>query len=103
MSSLPDLDSSFARSATVDLTTSTLSHDKRKWRSPIWQYCRRLILNEDQTHLYYTHCLSDPTHEDYREGPFHGNHVENMKKHLKRRHGITIKKALSKNQIEVNY
>jgi hypothetical protein len=103
MSSLPELDSSFARSATVDSTTSTLSHDKKKWRSPIWQYCRHPILDEDQTHLYCTQCPSDPTHEDYNNGPFHGNHAENMKKHLKRHYSIVLKKALSKNQAEVNH
>jgi hypothetical protein len=103
MSSLLEPDSSFTQSTTAESTTSTLSHDKRKWWSPVWQYCRRPMLNEDQTHLYCTHCLSNPTHEDYKEGPFHGNHAENMKKHLKRHHGITIEKALSKNQIEVNH
>ena len=103
MSSLLEPDSSFTPSTAAESNTNTLSHDKRKWRSPVWQYCRRPILDEDQTHLYCTRCLSDPTHEDYKEGPFHGNHIENMKKHLKRHHGITIEKALSKNQIEVNH
>jgi hypothetical protein len=100
MSSLLELDSSFA---TVESTTSILSHDKKKWQSPIWQYCRRPTLDEDQTHLYCTHCPSDPIHEDYKEGPFHRNHVENMKKHLKRHHKIIVEKALSKNQVEVNH
>lgn len=105
MSSLLEPDSSFTQSVIAESTTSTdtLSHDKRKWRSPVWQYCRRPILDKDQTHLYCTRCLSDPTHEDYKEGPFHGNYVENIKKHLKRHHGIIIEKALSKNQMEVNY
>ena len=101
MSSLLEPDSSFTRSTIANSTTSTLSHNK-KWRSPVWQYCRRPTLDEDQTHLYCTRCPSDPTHEDYKEGPFHGNHAENMKKHLKRRHEIVIEKALSKNQVEVN-
>jgi hypothetical protein len=118
MSSLLEPDSSFTRSTaaesttaesttaestTAESTTSTLSHDKRKWWSPVWQYCRRPILDEDQTHLYCTRCLSNLTHKDYKEGPFHRNHAENMKKHLKRHYGITIEKALSKNQIEVNH
>jgi hypothetical protein len=103
MSSLLDPDSSFTQSTTVDSTTSDLSHDKKKWRSPVWQYCRRPTPDEDQSHLYCTHCPSDPTYEDYGEGPFHGNHAENMKKHLKRHHEIIIEKALSKNQVEVNY
>jgi hypothetical protein len=93
MSSLLEPDSSFiqstaaesttaksttAESTTAESTTSTLSYNKRKWRSPVWQYCRRLILNKDQTHLYCTRCLSNPTHKDYKEGPFHKNYAENI-------------------------
>ena len=103
MSSLLEPDSSFTPSTAAESNTNTLSHDKRKWRSPVWQYCRRPTLDKDQTHLYCTHCLFDPTHEDYKDRPFHGNHAENMKKHLKRHYGITIEKALSKTQIEVNH
>jgi hypothetical protein len=47
MSSLSELDSSFSQSTIAESTTSTLGHDKRKWRSLVWQYCRRPILNED--------------------------------------------------------
>jgi hypothetical protein len=103
MSSLLGLDSSFVRSALVDSSSSTLSHDKRKWRSPVWAYCCRPTLDEDQTHLYCLRCPQDPTDDNYIEEPEHGKHAENMKHHLRRRHGIVVEKAESQSQVEVNY
>ena len=62
-----------------------------------------MILNEDQTYFYCIWCPFDFTHKDYNKGLFHGNHVKNIKKHLKRHYNIIFEKALSKNQAKVNH
>jgi hypothetical protein len=105
MSSSIEPDSSFVQSATRESATgesaaTTQTHDK-KWKSPVWQYCRCPTADEDQDHLYCAHCPPYPTPEDYIE-PYYAKHSENMKKHLFRHHCITVEKALSKNQVEVN-
>jgi hypothetical protein len=105
MSSSIKPDSSFVRSATGEsaageLAATTQTYDK-KWKLPVWQYCRCPTADEDQDHLYCAHCPPYPTLEDYIE-LYHAKHSENMKKHLFRHHCITVEKALSKNQVEVN-
>jgi hypothetical protein len=105
MSSSIEPDSSFVRSATGESATgesaaTTQTHDK-KWKSPVWQYCCCPTADKDQDYLYYAYCPPYPTPEDYIE-PYYAKHLENMKKHLFRHYCITIEKALSKNQVEVN-
>jgi hypothetical protein len=101
MSSSIEPDSSFVQSTTAESITTTQTHDK-KWKSPVWQYCRCPTPDEDQDHLYCAHCPPYPTPKDYIE-PYHAKHLENdIKKHLFRHHHITVEKALSKNQVEVN-
>jgi hypothetical protein len=97
MSSTNELDSSFVRSATDESTTTTQTYNK-KWKSPVWQYCRRPTADEkNQDHLYCTRCTLDTESE-----PYNTKSSENMKKHLFRHHQITVEKALNKNQVIVN-
>ena len=41
--------------------------------------------------------------DNYIQEPEHGKHLENMKHHLRRRHGIIVKKAESQSQVQVNH
>jgi len=92
MSSLLKLDLSFTASALV----ATLSLGT-KWRSNVWAHCRHLTTDENQDLLYCSHCPVGSTPPPY------GTSVsQNMKKHLKGCHEITVERALSKNQVAVN-
>ena len=94
MSSLIKLDLSFTASASVESTMTTQS---TKWRSNVWAHCRHLTTDENQDLLYCSHCLVSSTPPPY------GTSVsQNIKKHLKGRHKITVERALSKNQVAVN-
>jgi hypothetical protein len=95
MSSFLEPESSFARSTTAESTETSQSHEK-KWRAPIWAYCRRPTPDENQEHLYCPHCPSEPYPDDY-EGPYNIKNSTNMAIHLKRHHDITAEKSLSKN------
>ena len=76
------------------MTTQSLG---TKWRSNVWAHCRQLTTDENQDHLYCSYCLVGLTPPPY------GTSVsQNIKKHLKGRHEITIERALSKNQVAVN-
>src|SRR2546430_14474721 len=92
MSSLLELDLSFTASALV----ATLSLGT-KWRSNVWAHCRQLTIDENQDLLYCSHCLVGST-----PPPYSTSVSQNMKKHLKGRHKITVERALSKNQVAVN-
>ena len=95
MSSLLELDLSLVQSNSGESTITTQSCSK-KWRSPVWVYYRRPTENENQDFLYCSCCPPDSILLPY------GTDIsENMKKYL-RRHGITIEKALSKNQVAMN-
>jgi hypothetical protein len=96
MSSILEPDSSLVPSALAESTTTTQSHGK-KWRSPVWAYCRCPTKDENQDFLYCSYCLRDSTAPPYGTAS-----SENMKKHLERHHQITVEKALSKNQVAVN-
>ena len=100
MSSSIELDSSFVQSTIGELTTTTQTYNKKQ-KLLVWQYCRRLIADEDQDYLYCARCPPNPAPEDYIE-PYYTKHLENIKKHLFRHYCITVEKALSKNQVEVN-
>ena len=94
MSSLLEPDSSFTQSALAESTTTAQSRSK-KWRAPVWAECRRPTQDENQGLLYCKHCTLD--------SPPYGTSVsQNMTKHLKSNHKITVEKALSKNQVAVN-
>jgi hypothetical protein len=95
MSSTIELDSSFVRSTPGESTTTTQSHGK-KWKSPVWQYCRRPTADENQDHLYCTCCPQDPLLEGYKE-LYNTKILENIKKHLLIHHQIIIEKVLNKN------
>ena len=96
MSSLLELDSSFAPLTLEQSITTVQSHDK-KWRSPVWAHCCCPTKDENQAFLYCSHCLPDSEDPLYREDV-----ALNIKKHLKRWHNIIVLKALSKNQEAVN-
>jgi hypothetical protein len=96
MSFILEPDSSIAPSALDESTTTTQSYSK-KWKSPVWAYCRRPTKDENQDFLYCSHCLPDSAELLYSTTV-----SQNMKKHLKRWHEITVEKALSKNQVAVN-
>jgi hypothetical protein len=94
MSSLLELDLSFAQLASVESTITTQSYSK-KWRSPVWVECRRPTEEENQSLLYCKHCTLDLI-------PYGTSISQNMIKHLNCCHKIIIEKALSKNQVAVN-
>jgi hypothetical protein len=95
MSSSQELDSSFIASASVELESTTTSQS-RKWRALVWKHCRDPTEEENQAYLYCTYCT------DSTKSPYGTSVSENMKKHLKGHHKITVEKALSKNQVAVN-
>jgi hypothetical protein len=80
MSSMLEPDSSFTPSALAESTTTTQSYSK-KWRSPVWAYCRRPTKDENQDFLYCSHCSLDSTLL-----PYGTTLSENMKRHLERHH-----------------
>jgi hypothetical protein len=93
MSSLLEVDSSFPP---LDIADSTTAHSKR--RALVWKHSRRLNQNENLTLLYCMHCELDAM-----PPPYSTNLARNLTKHIKRHHkGITLEKALSKNQEAVN-
>jgi hypothetical protein len=96
MSSLLELDSSFAASASAESSTTTQSQST-KWRSNVWEHCRRPTKDENTAFLYCSHCLLDSG-----KSPYSTAIAQNMKKHLKTHHQIIVEKALSKNQVAVN-
>ena len=100
MSSFLEAESSFTQSITAESTESH-SNNKRKWRAPVWKYCRRPTPDENQEYLYYPYYPPDPPPIDYK-GPYNTKSFANMAKHLERNHDIIIEKALSKNQELVN-
>jgi hypothetical protein len=104
MSSFLEAESS-VQSTTVESTETetetSQSYDKRKWRAPVWKYCRRPTPDENQEHLYCPHCPPEPRPADY-EGPYNTKSSSNMVKHLERNHDILVEKPLSKNQEIVN-
>jgi hypothetical protein len=89
---------SFKGSVIGESSTIAQTQDKsdKKWRSSVWEYCRRPIVEERQDYLYCAQCPSDLTKLPYNE-----NNLANMKKHLFKHHEIVINKLLSKNQIKV--
>jgi hypothetical protein len=97
--SLFKLDSSFERLTIADSESTTQSYSKK--RSLVWQYCRCPTANEDQDLLFCARCPPDLLPKDYK-GPYSSKYSENIKKHLLRAHTITVKKALSQNQVVVN-
>jgi hypothetical protein len=96
MSSLLEPDSSFAASASAESSTTTQSQST-KWRSNVWEHCRRPTKDENTAFLYCSHCLLDSG-----KSPYGTAIAQNMKKHLKTHHQIVVEKALSKNQVAVN-
>ena len=101
MSSFLEPESSFARSTTAESIETFQSHDKKKWRAPVWKFCRPLILGENQEHLYCPHCPPKPCPNDYK-GLYNTKSSANMATYLRRHHDIIVEKPLSKNQEVVN-
>jgi hypothetical protein len=50
MSSLLDPEASFTCSTTAESIETSQSHAK-KWRAPVWAFCRRPMLDENQDFL----------------------------------------------------
>jgi hypothetical protein len=64
MSSLLEPDSSFAASGSVESSTTTQSQST-KWRSNVWEHCRRPTKDENAAFLYCSHCLFDSRKSPY--------------------------------------
>src|SRR5579862_2529680 len=101
MSSLLEPDSSFVQSTSAESTTESTKIRSKKWKSPVWEYCRRPTADENQDFLFCAHCPPIPTPEDYK-GLYSIDLLTNMKGHLLRHYNIIIEKPLSKNQVVVN-
>jgi hypothetical protein len=100
MASFLEPETSFTRSNTAESTETSQSKEK-KWRAPVWAYCRRPTIDENQDFLYYAHCPPNPCPDDY-EGLYSTKGSTNMATHLKRHHDIIVNKTISKNQEQVN-
>ena len=97
MSSLLEPDSSYTRSATAESSTTSQTHEK-KWKAPVWQYCRRPTADEEhQDHLYCSYCPSDSTTDGYKE-PYSSTNSTNMGKHILGAHQIVVEKRVSAQQ-----
>ena len=101
MSSFLELESSFARSTTIESIKTFQSYNKKKWRALIWKFCRPPILGKNQEHLYCPYYPPKPCLDNYK-GPYNTKSFANMATHLKRHYDIIIKKPLSKNQEVIN-
>jgi hypothetical protein len=95
MSSSHELDSSFIASTSVELELSTTSQS-RKWKAAVWKHCREPTEEENQAYLYCSYCTNST------RSPYGTSISENMKKHIKSIHKLTIGSTLSKNQVAVN-
>jgi len=94
MSSLLEPDSSYARSATAESSTTSQTCEK-KWKAPVWQYCRRPTADkEHQDRLYCSYCLSDSTADGYKE-PYSSINSTNIRKHILGAHQIVVEKRVS--------
>ena len=97
MSSLLELDSSYAQSISVKSTGTSQTYEK-KWKAPVWQYCHCLTADkENQDHLYCSYCPSDSIADGYKE-PYNTKIPTNMGKHLLGAHQIIVEKKLSTQQ-----
>jgi hypothetical protein len=94
MSSFLEPESSYTRSISIESTETSQSYNK-KWRAPVWAYCRRPAPDENQDHLYCPHYPPEPRPKDYK-GPFNSSNSTNMATHLKRHHQILVEKTTNK-------
>jgi hypothetical protein len=65
---------------------------QKKWRSPVWKYCRTAITedDEDPDNRYCSYCI-DPDQKPY------GTDIStNIKRHLLNMHQIVVEKAIGK-------
>jgi hypothetical protein len=91
MSFSQELNSSFIAFASVELKSTTTSQS-RKWRALVWKHCRDPTKEKNQAYLYCTY------YTDLTKSPYSTSVSENIKKHLKGYHKITVKKALLQGQ-----
>src|SRR5271168_4495119 len=97
MSSLLEPDSSYAQLATTESSATSQTHEK-KWKAPVWQYCRCPTADEEhQDHLYCSYCPSDSTADEYKE-PYSSTNSTNIGKHILGAHQIVVEKRVSAQQ-----
>ena len=78
-------------------STTSQTHEK-KWKAPVWQYCRHPTADEEhQDRLYCSYCPSDSTADGYKE-LYSSTNSTNMGKHILRAHQIVVEKRVSAQQ-----
>ena len=81
MSSLLKPDLSYAQLATAESSATSQTYEK-KWKAPVWQYCRCPTADEEhQDHLYCSYCLSNSTANGYKE-LYSSTNLTNIGKHI---------------------
>jgi len=100
MASPLEPNSSYARSATAESSAPSQTREK-KWKAPVWTYCRRPIANKKhQDHLYCSYCPDDSKANKYKE-PYSSTNSTNMAKHLLAAHQIKAEKKMNTQQAVV--
>ena len=96
MSSFFEPESSFTQPTIAESTKTSQSHDKKKWKAPVWKFCCCLTPDENQEYLYCPYCPPKPCSDNYK-GLYNTKSSTNMAIHLRRHHDIIVEKLLSKN------
>ena len=92
MSSLLKPDLLYMQLATAESSTTSQTCEK-KWKAPVWQYCRRPTADEGhQDCLYCSYCPSDSTE------PYSSTNSTNMGKHILGAHQIVVEKRVNAQQ-----